>query len=324
MSDSFHVIVNPAAGGGRAARARASIEAALRRRGAPFRIDETRGGGDARRLSRRATETGATRIIAVGGDGTAHEVANGILDVTSAAAGEGPALGIVPAGSGNDFARLLGVGRGDPLKVLDPGEPRRFDVGRVEWDGGSEFFINGSGTGIDVEVVRQIERLPRMPGFIGYMIGVLRALARYRPAPLRVVLDGREIRQSVMIAAIMNGPRQAGGFHVCPGASPDDGRLDLCLIEAMGLVRSLQVLPRVLRGTHADAPEVRLEQASRIQIEVENDGPLYLQLDGELRYLENARGCTIETRPGALLVLPAGSGVAPTASETSVAAAAPG
>jgi len=304
VREPIYLIVNPAAGGGRGRKMRRRVEDALGGRGVRFQVRETQARGQASELAQRALDAGAGAIYAVGGDGTAHEVANGIL-ASGSPAEELPALGIVPVGTGNDFARMLGVTRHSPLDALDPAPARVFDVGRLDWDGGSEYFINGSGTGIDVEVVRQIERLPRMPGIASYLIGVLRALAHYRPTPVRIRIDGEEVDRKVMIVAVMNGSRQAGGFHVCPGARPDDGRIDLCVVDELGIVESLRVLPRVLKGTHANEPAITLARASCVEIESLSTTPLFFQVDGELRTPERTRWLRFQVQPQSLRVLPA-------------------
>lgn len=302
VREPVHVIVNPAAGGGRGRRARALVEAALGRRGFRFRVHETGGRGDAVDLARRSLDAGAGAILSVGGDGTAHEVANGLL--SEAGGGALPAMGVVPVGTGNDFARMLGVSRSAPVDGLERLERRYLDAGKLEWEGGAEYFINGSGTGIDVEVVRQIERLPRIPGFASYLIGVLRALAAFRAIPVRVRLDGEARSENVMIVAVMNGDRQAGGFHVCPGALPHDGRLDVCLVRELGMVGSLRVLPRVLRGTHVGHAAVAMARAGAIDIESSSGAPLFFQVDGELR-TPDTRWLRYSVTSGALPVLAA-------------------
>jgi diacylglycerol kinase (ATP) len=298
LSGPIHLIVNPVGGSGRAGRIRGLLEAELERLGATYTIEETRARGEAVAMARHAAE---------GGDGTVHEVANGILSAALEPNARRPALGVIPAGTGNDFAKLLRLSPDAPLSALTPGEPVRFDAGRVRWENQTEFFINGMGTGIDVEVVRQMERLPRLRGVLGYLIAVLRVLRGFQPVPLRVRADHQELTRPLLLVGVMNGRCQGGGFYVCPDASPLDGRLDLCLVNQLGLLGRLNVLARVLRGTHVGQPEVTMLQARAVDIEpaATRAEPLYFQLDGELRVAAFGGAIQVELLPAALTVLPA-------------------
>jgi diacylglycerol kinase family enzyme len=156
------------------------------------------------------------------------------------------------------------------------------------------------GTGIDVEVVRQIARLPRLRGVAGYLIGVLRALRVFDPIGARLVVDGVAIADRVMIIAVGNGVSQGGGFYLTPGARADDGRLDLCVISEMHMGRVLLTLPRLLRGRHVHLKGVSMKQFTRL--EIETDDPLFFQLDGELREPVGTRRVVVEVMPAALRV----------------------
>src|SRR5690606_17230607 len=197
-------------------------------------------------------------------------------------------------------------GRGHAYRVLDGGRVRRFDVGRVEWDGRVEYFINGMGTGVDVEVVRRIGRLPHLPGVLRYLVGAIQALARFRPAPLRVSLDGHAIEQRPMLFAVGNGPCQGGGFYLTPQAAPDDDRFDVCIVDELSYVEIASVLPRVMRGTHGGSPKVMMERARTILVEGAGGAPFFFQMDGELREAQGAP-VRVQIAPAALsLLAPAG------------------
>lgn len=303
MRSSVHVILNPTSGGGAGRRIRQEIERELAARGLRFTLEETTHRGHAVELARAAVERGAETIVAAGGDGTVHEVANGLL--TAVGEGGRPALGVIPVGTGNDFVKALGgvMSRARAYDVLADGEVRHFDVGRVEWEGGCEFFVNGMGTGIDVEVVRQIERLPRLPGVVSYLLGLLRALARFRAIPLRITWDGERRHQKVHMIAIGNGACIGGGFYVCPNAVPHDGRFDLCIVDELSLLQIARLLPRVMRGTHEGQPMVQMRQAVEIEIEAAGDAPLFFQMDGELREPPGGRRLRVRVEHGALPVV---------------------
>lgn len=292
------VILNPVAGGGRAGRLRRAIERELAARGLSADVMLTRERGHAVELAAEAAADHGL-VVAAGGDGTVHEVANGLLTVEEGRRTAG--LAVLPIGTGNDFVKLLGGNRlAHAFDAILSGATREVDVGRVTWTGTSEHFINGMGTGIDVEVVRQVARLPRMRGVAGYLVGVLRALRVFEPIRARLLVDGVELVDRVMIIAVGNGVSQGGGFYITPGALADDGRLDLCVISEMRMGRVLLTLPRLLRGSHVSRAGVVMKQFRKL--EVETDEPLFFQLDGELREPAGTHRLEVEVIPGALRV----------------------
>lgn len=294
----IRVILNPIAGGGRAGRMAAAIDRELAARGLHADVVLTRARGHATELAAQAAVDHGL-VVAAGGDGTIHEVANGLLAVDEPRRNAG--LAVLPIGTGNDFAKLLGGHRLEhAFDSILRGATRKVDAGLVRWGNQAEYFINGMGTGIDVEVVRQIAGLPRLRGVAGYLLGVLRALRVFEPMRARIRVDGRQIDRRVMIVAVGNGVSQGGGFFMTPHARPDDGRLDLCVIEEMSLPRVLLTLPRLMRGRHVNLPTVAMHQFSRL--DVETDEPLFFQLDGELREPADVHAMTVEVRPGALRV----------------------
>ena len=301
MSPPVLVILNPRAGAAR--RLDREVARALEARGVSFRLQRTEAPGHATGLAEEAARAGLRAVVAVGGDGTVHEVANGLLAAAPEGAGT-TALGVVPAGTGNDFAKQIeGVrGRERAYDVIAGGRVRRFDVGLATWAGGREHFVNGAGTGIDVEVVRRLTSHTKLPGALSYLAALLGALRGYRALPVRLELDATERRQRIMILAVGNGPCIGGGFWMCPAARPDDGLLDACVVAEVGTVRIARTLVRVLRGTHGVLPWVDMETARRVVIETEGGAPLYFQLDGELRHAGEGR-LELDVRPGALPVL---------------------
>lgn len=310
----MYLIVNPVAGGGTARGALPGLGQRLATAGVPHVIVETRSRGSARELARDAALGGEDLVVAVGGDGTVHEVANGLLDATPTGdAAATAALGVVPVGTGNDFVKLV-HGTKDPVRLYNAfrsGAIRRFDVGRVSWQGGGHYVINAAGLGIDVEVVRQMERLPRLPGVVGYLVALLRALVDFRAPSLTVRVDGEAERARMMMVTAANGRCLGGGFHLCPDAQPDDGRFDVCIVRRLGPVGIVRTLPRVLRGTHGKLPMVRMMTGSHVEIDVEADTPLVFQLDGELHEAPDARRLVIEVLPGRLPVVDPGMAVTP-------------
>jgi len=289
------VIVNPAAGRGAAWRARELVASAFRREQWTVDVVPTERPGHAVELAGAAARDGATCVIAVGGDGAVHEVANGLLAERATAA-----LGVVPVGTGNDFAKLTGVyGHGVDRAVsrLVTATPERFDAGKVL----GEFFVNTLGFGFGPAVVRTRNAMPGLTGFLSYLVPVLRTFASYRPPLLEVCADEYHELGNMMMVEVCNGTTAGGSYRFAPDADPRDGALDVCLIRKVGPLRFLAALPRVMRGTHARLGEVTLVRTRSLTIR-SPETPLVLHLDGELR-TPGVAECTVTVEQGCLNVL---------------------
>ena len=302
----IQVVLNPAARSGAAAAVREEVARELEARGVAWTRVDTSGPGDAVEIARRAALNGVPVVVAVGGDGTVHEVANGLLRARAEREHD-TALGIIPCGTGNDFAHnVAGIpGRAAAYDALMRGRTRRVDAGLVEWNGGGEYFVNAMGTGMDVEVVRQLRKTSRLPGALIYLSAVLRTLRVFRPTPLRLDGAGDVVDSSAYVIAICNGSRIAGGLRICPDSLPDDGVLDACFVQALPWHRIPPTLLGVLRGTHGGMPWVRMLRAQSFTLAVPRGTHLYFQLDGELRDGGSASELRISNVPGALRVVSA-------------------
>ena len=293
-------MLNPVAGRGAAARALDPIAREFHHQGWSVEVERTERPGHGAELAARAVQAGAQRIVAVGGDGTVHDVANGLLRHGLGGRGGDVALGVVPIGSGNDFAKLVGVYRHSPVRAvrrLVTAQTARFDAGRVC----DEYFVNSVGFGFGPEVVRVRNAMPGLSGFASYFVPVLRAFARFRPPRLEVRARGFAETGNMMMVEVCNGTTAGGSYRFAPDAQPGDGRLDVCLVRRVSLLRFLMAVPRVMRGTHATMREVALFQTREVAIR-SLDGPLLLHVDGELRE-PDARECTVRVEPGRLKVM---------------------
>ena len=289
------VILNPAAGRGAGRRAKDPVARAFRHEGWTVDMLETEAPGHATALAAEAARNGARCVVAVGGDGAVHEVANGLL-----AAGSGASLAVVPVGSGNDFAKLLGVQRHDiPRAVarIATAVEQRFDAGRAL----GEYFVNTLGFGFGPAVVRTRNAMPRLKGFLSYLIPVFKTFTSFRPPLFEVRADGRVERGNMMMVEVCNGTTAGGDYRFAPDADPADGRLDVCLIRKVGLLRFLAALPRVMRGSHVGMKEVVMVRTRKLVIRAP-DEPLLMHLDGELRE-SGVHECTVTVEPRCLTVL---------------------
>lgn len=316
------VIANPRAGGGQGARIIPKLERALAARGIDFSLHTTNAPGHARELA-RAAHVHAGKLLVVGGDGTIHEAAGGLLaaadpSATGAAvprpdgAGDDvriPPLAILPVGTGNDFFRMV-RSRGkleDAVESVAEGVPRWFEVGTVQWGDESRHFVNLLGVGIDVEVLRRRSLFARLPGLLQYLAALGSALTRYEPVPLKVTIgtgedDSLILEGPVLLSAVTVGPSVGGGFVLSPKASPDDGLLDLFHARPVGWIRVVRYLPGILRGAGIQRPEIALRQGTEIQVERTDGMGLAFELDGELME-PSAAALSIRVLPASLPVL---------------------
>ncbi len=255
----------------------------------------TEGPGHGAQLASRAAREGVPHVVAVGGDGTVHDVANGLL-----ASGADAALGVVPIGTGNDFAKLVGVYRHSPERAVARvvcAVPRRFDVGIVH----NEYFVNSLGFGFGPEVVRTRDAMPGLSRFLSYLVPVVRAFGTFRPPLLELRSAEFAERGYMMMVEVCNGTTAGGDYKFAPDADPADGRLDVCLVRRVSLPRFLAAIPRVMRGTHGSMKEVSLFQTRELTIS-SPEAPLLLHLDGELRE-PGLHACTVRLEPRRLNVL---------------------
>ncbi|MGH2403375.1 MAG: diacylglycerol/lipid kinase family protein [bacterium] len=270
-----HAIVNPAAGGGRGARAWPRIRPILLEAGWSVTESLTERRGHAVEL---AAASSADVVIAVGGDGTANEVANGILGSRRARVAGRAAFGVVPVGTGSDFARALGLPR-DPVAAagaLVGARPRPVDVGEVN----GRYFLTIAGVGFDGEVARQVNAWPKVLGGTAmYVLGILKMLVTYSPVNVEITLDGSVQQERLFLIAVGNTAWNAGGMWTVPRARPDDGVFDVVIAGPLTRLEMLGVLPKVYSGRHLGHPKVRQARASLIR--VTSEVPLAIQADGE-------------------------------------------
>jgi diacylglycerol kinase (ATP) len=233
-------------------------------------------------------------VIVAGGDGTVFEAVNGFV-----CAGSRTRLGIVPVGTGNDFIKAVGLPRDwrEACRQVAAGATRSIDVGRCN----DRYFANGVGAGFDAEVAREARGIRHLRGNLVYGVALLRVLARGVRTPRVTIEDehGR-IDDAVTLVAVANGPWYGGAFHIAPGASVDDGALDVVIADAVGRVGVLRFTPRVLAGTHLSLPIVRHHRASRITITCPTG--LCVHADGEILY-DAAKRVDIEVLPRALMLI---------------------
>lgn len=244
-------------------------------------------------------------IVALGGDGTVHEVVNGLMQIP---AERRPKLGIVPIGSGNDFAYAAGIVLDNPqlaMRRAFTGTPKAVDVAYIkDGTGRCEYFDNTVGIGFDGAINIRSRQINFLYGFVMYLTATLMSIAfRFEAPRMRVQYDGGTLDQNIMMLTVGNGPREGGGFLTTPDSKLDDGLLDFIYIDQLSRFRILQLLPKVMKGTHIRERDVTLKHTTRLVIEADRALPIHI--DGELfaPYEADVRHVEIELLPKAIQVV---------------------
>lgn len=313
MARRVHAIFNPASGRGRGARRMRAYRTLLEERFPHLTISVSGRPGEEYALADRALEDGCELLVAVGGDGTWSHVADRIL----ASSRTDVALGVLPAGTGNDFGRNLELSYGDPADAVERlvgGEPIPVDAGRIltpsrpaeaATRGTDEerirHFINVVGVGFDVAVVDAAAGARFLKGEILYKVTALQQLFRFRGLPLEVALDdGPAEKRDHLMLTVTNGAWFGGGFPIAPEGRVDDGRLHACSIGNASPFRRMSLFNRAEKGRHVDQPEVEVRTAQRVRLE--GSGPVRFEADGDV-FETRGGSLELEILPGALPVI---------------------
>jgi diacylglycerol kinase (ATP) len=232
-------------------------------------------------LAAQAGEQGYDMVIAMGGDGTVHEVINGLMKIP---AEKRPVLGVVPVGSGNDFGHVLNLSQDSSVALSRAmeGEPSIVDLCMMtDEHGRTEYFNNTLGVGFGAMVTIRSHRIPVLRGFLIYLIAVIQTiLLDHVPITMQIKSDEQEWEQKVKYLVVCNGPREGGGFLVAPNAKIDDGLISYVMITDVSRMMMFRILPEVMKGTHGRFKQVRMGTCKKFSIVA--DRPLYMHADGEV------------------------------------------
>ena len=263
-------IVNPAAGHNTAARAWSQV-----RQLHNWDCIQTERPGHARDLAASAVGV-YDRVVAVGGDGTASEVANGLAHSQTS-------MAIIPSGTGNDFAVNLSI-PADPVAAANlaaTGRACPIDLGEVQRSTGTSYFTNIAGFGFDAEVAARVNRLPKLGGrTLPYIAGVLQTLFQFRTPGMRLTLDTTVIDEPIFLAAVANCASYGGGMRIAPAARPDDGLFDVCVVKDLSRVEVLRLLPSLYTGEHVRHRAVEIIRCASVSADA--SARVLCQADGEL------------------------------------------
>jgi len=298
----FKAILNPCSDTGRGKQQKEIIE----NTGAgldDFQVEVTQNRGEAIVIAKNAADDGFDVVIAAGGDGTVHEVINGLLQSVN----RQTSLGVIPIGSGNDFAYAHGipVDIQSAAKLIFAGQTKLIDLAKVVDDrGNTVFFANNFGIGFDANVVIRTEEITRLHGFPKYFWGVLKTLALdFRSFELKMRFDHEEVDEEILFIAFGLGKRHGGGFMLTPEALNDDDLTDSCTVRKMSRLKALRFLNSAVQGTHINNPLVTMRQSKHV--EIQSNQPLPLHADGEVyaHPRDNVRSLIVTSFPAELKLI---------------------
>jgi diacylglycerol kinase (ATP) len=237
--------------------------------------------GHAIELAKQAGEQGYDMVIAMGGDGTVHEVINGLMKIPEE---RRPVLGVVPVGSGNDFAHGINAST-IPTKALTcalDGQVSKVDLGLMtDEHGRKEYFDNTLGIGFGAIVTIRSHRLPVLRGFLMYLTAVIQTIILdHNPIHMQMETDGEKWEQNISYLVLCNGPREGGGFLVAPEAKIDDGILHYAMITDVSRAMMFRIVPEVMKGTHGRFKQVKMGTCKKFSLTANR--PLYIHADGEI------------------------------------------
>lgn len=276
----YQLIFNPTAGKKKAVKGLQTVCELLKARNVAFQVHQTAAIGDAEKIARRLTRAGADNLIVLGGDGTLHEVLNGIEDPARCK------LGLIPLGTGNDFAEAMGLPMDveEAVKIILNGEAKPVDYLKI----GNRRCMNVAGLGMDVEVLEGCQR-GKLKGKIKYLMSLIQCLFSYKGCALTLESEGKTQERNVLLSAVCNGTQFGGGIRVCPAAKIDDGKIDVVTVDCIGGVFKLMgALIVLLRGkilqyhktTHFLCDKVRFVPKKPCTVQL--DGELYKNLEMEI------------------------------------------
>ncbi len=286
----YALILNPMAGRGRGKKVESLLVEQLRSNLGPGDLFITRYPNHAREIAQKI-KNDYEIIVAAGGDGTVHEVVNGMMNGKAV-------LAVVPIGSGNDFTKMLNMPKEIPesVKVIARNQRLRIDIGKV----GEEYFPNGLGIGFDAWVVQESQKIKKLRGFLIYLYSVLKTTFKYRNQRITLHANGKTEERDIFLIAVGNGKAMGGGFFLTPEAQIADGELDVCIIHALTKREVFLNLPKAINGAHGEMPQVEMFRTRELFIETPTG--IAAHADGELLGM-NLKEIRVSLLPRALEVI---------------------
>ena len=256
-------------------------------------------------LAKQAAEDGYDLVVAMGGDGTIHEVMNGLMQVPE---NKRPIMGIVPIGSGNDFAYSINITQKPEhalAHALKAEKIQAIDIGlMIDEHGRKEYFDNSLGIGFDAIVTIRSHTLPIVKGFVMYLAAVIQTIfLNHHPSKMQLATESEKWEEDVIMLTLCNGPREGGGFMLSPDSKNDDGKMEFLTVKNLSRATMFRLVPEFLKGTHMRFKQVRMGEFKSLTIT--SDRPLYIHSDGEVytSFGSNLHKASFEVLPQALKIV---------------------
>ena len=268
----YHIILNPVAGKKKALKNLAIAERILNERGIAYEAHKTCAIHDAEDIARRLTLAGEQDVIVIGGDGTLHEVLNGLADPSKVR------LGLIPSGTGNDFAEKAGIPEDaeKAMQLILSGEAKATDYLEV----GGRRCMNVGGMGMDVDVLERCQQ-GKLKGKIKYLMSLTKSLFAFKGLPITIESEGRKENRDVLVAVACNGSQFGGGISICPTAVEDDGLIDVVVVDCIGgKIKIIKAFMELMKGRVLSYPLTTHFQCEKVSFTP--DTPIAAQLDGEI------------------------------------------
>jgi YegS/Rv2252/BmrU family lipid kinase len=303
MARRVKLIFNPHSDRGRSWDKAATIQPILNRWGGGA-WSSTEYPTHATELAEQAARDGYDVVAAIGGDGTVHEIVNGLMRIPK---DRRPLLGVVPIGSGNDFGSSVGILEDTEaaMERVFTGEPRTIDIGEVrDGSGRVEYWDNTLGIGFDATVTIYSYQITIVQGFMMYLWAVIQTIFRKLDAPvMQIKSDDEQFEDEVLMFVACNGPREGGGFFVAPEAVPDDGILHYAMIRKVSKAKMFRLIPEVMNGTHPRFDDVKMGSFTELSLVSEN--PVTIHMDGEIfaGFTSDVTDIHLKVLPGELQVI---------------------
>lgn len=255
-------------------------------------------------LAEQAVQEGYDAVVSIGGDGTAHEVVNGLMKTPKA---KRPLFGCVPVGSGNDFSANVGIIQ-DPEQAMHriyTGDVKTIDIMKIKDNTGHvEYVDNTLGIQFGAFATLHSHNITRLQGFMMYLWAVIKTIILNHDAPrITIKTDAETLEQEIQYLVLCNGPREGGGFFVAPDAIPDDGILDYAMIQKVSRLMMFRIVPEVMNGTHGKFKQVKLGRFKNMKLVSER--PLAIHTDGEILagFTSELTELEVEVMPGAFKII---------------------
>jgi len=277
----YKIIVNPLAGKGHATVVAAEVQRIFASLGVAYDYVQTRHAGHAIELAQEAVRAGYDVLVAVGGDGTTHEVINGMMNSSGSV---GCRLAIIPAGSGNDFtaAHRIPTDIEQACQTVVKGKTRLVDIGQITIDDTIQrYFDNTIGIGLTGLVGIETRKMPWLRGIPLYLLALLKTVfIHLKPIHIELEVDGVSTHKTALMVSVANGQREGGGFMIAPQAKTDDGYLELLVADVLPRMQVLGLIPKFMNGTHLGHHAVHIQQAQNVAVTSEDK--LFFHVDGEI------------------------------------------